>query len=475
MRATGNVTHLITLQQRPNQELMARTLAGFCRRGGAIVLMTVLAITLGAGSMRAGSVNRENGLTRSDTELLTEIQRRAVLFFLDHSDPRTGLTRDRAPTDGSRSTAASSVAATGFALTAWCIADERGWLIQGEALRRVRETLRFVLHHHAHERGWLYHFVDPQTGERAWESEASTIDTALFLQGAVLAREYLNDPETNRLVDQIYTRVDWQWAMNGGTTLSHGWLPESGFIPHRWDSYSELMGLYLLGIGASSKPLSPRTWHAWRREPRAHHDGRTFIQCGPLFTHQYAHGWFDFRGRRDAYTDYWQNSVDATLAQREWSAMQTPRFPHWSSETWGLTASDGARGYMAWGTPGVSQDESDGTLVPCAPGGSLPFAPRECLTALHRMREIGGDTVWGRYGFVDAFNPQTGWRSRDVIAIDNGIMLVMAENLQSGFVWRSFMGAPEVRRAMQLAGFRPNAPDAAMVWLPAASEASAEE
>jgi hypothetical protein len=145
-----------------------------------------------------------------------------------------------------------------------------------------------------------------------------------------------------------------------------------------------------------------------------------------------------------------------TLAQREWSAMQTPRFSHWSSETWGLTASDGARGYMAWGTPGVSQDESDGTLVPCAPGGSLPFAPRECLTALHRMREIGGDAVWGRYGFVDAFNPQTGWKSRDVIAIDNGIMLVMAENLQTGLVWGCFMRASEVQRGMQLAGFRPN-------------------
>jgi hypothetical protein len=424
------------------------------------VSVALLAIAGAAGSVRAKGGTWENGLTPKDTALLYDIQLRAVRYFLEHSDPRTGLTLDRAPADGSAGTAASSVAATGFALTAWCIADARGWLIEGEARMRVRETLRFVLQHHAHERGWFYHFVDPKTGTRAWRSEASTIDTALFLQGALLARAYFNDPLTTAIVDQIYARIDWQWALNGGTTLSHGWHPETGFIPHRWDSYSELMGLYLLGIGAPARALPADSWHAWRREPRAFHDGRTFIQCGPLFTHQYAHGWFDFRGRHDAYADYWQNSIDATLAQRDWAALQTPRFPHWSVEMWGLTASDGARGYMAWGTPGIGVDQSDGTLVPCAPGGSLPFAPRECLTALHRMRETGGESVWGRYGFADAFNPQTGWTSPDVIAIDVGIMLVMAENLQSGLVWDTFMRASEVKRAMRLAGFSSNATDA---------------
>jgi hypothetical protein len=457
MNFTGNLVprHSILIPYSSDRLKVAEwtVQSGWSRRLRAGLVVGLVLTALAPSLLRARTGIVHEGLTAKDQVLLTEIQQRAVLFFLDHSDVASGLTRDRAPTSGAPGFAASSIAATGFALTAWCIAEQRGWLEEGEALRRVRETLRFVLHHHAHERGWLYHFVDPQTGERAWRSEASTIDTALFLQGALLAREYLSDPEASGLVDEIYQRIDWSWALNGGTTLSHGWFPESGFIPHRWDSYSELMGLYLLGIGAPSGALPAETWHAWRREPRAHHDGRTFIQCGPLFTHQYAHGWFDFRDQRDAYADYWQNSVDATLAQRAWSAMQTVRFSHWSDEMWGLTASDGARGYMAWGTPGISRDESDGTLVPCAPGGSLPFAPRECLTALHRMREKGGNAVWGKYGFVDAFNPQTGWVAEDVIAIDNGIMLVMAENLQSGFVWQNFMRAPEVKRGMQLAGF----------------------
>jgi hypothetical protein len=242
--------------------------------------------------------------------------------------------------------------------------------------------------------------------------------------------------------------------MNDSRTLTHGWKPESGFIDHRWDRYSELIGLYLLGIGAPRKPLSPDSWNAWRREPRVSFGDRTFIQCGPLFTHQYAQAWFDFRGRRDTYADYWQNSVDATLAQRAWSAGQRKRYKYWSKDFWGLTASDSARGYAAWGTPGPGeQDLSDGTVVPCAPGGSLPFAPAECLTALWQMRVIGGPRAWGRYGFVDAFNPQTGWASTDVIAINVGITLVMAENLRSGLVWEKFMCALEVQRGMRLAGF----------------------
>ena len=199
--------------------------------------------------------------------------------------------------------------------------------------------------------------------------------------------------------------------------------------------------------------LPTETWRAWRREPLVSRGDRTFIQGGSLFTHQYAHAWFDFRGHRDAYADYWQNSVDATLAQRDWTAAQRSRFPHWSAELWGLTASDSARGYVDWGTSGPDELRSDGTLVPCAPGGSLPFAPRECLTSLLRMREVGGPQVWGRYGFADAFNPHTGWVSPDVIGINVGITLIMAENLRSGLVWRGFMRAPEVQRGMRLAGF----------------------
>jgi len=397
----------------------------------------------------------------ADAVFLNEIERRAGLYFVEQSDPVSGLTRDRARADGGGANAyPASISATGFALSGWCIADARGWLRPGEALARVKRTLRFAAAHAAQEHGWFYHFLDARTGGRAWDCEASTIDTALFLSGAISAREYFADAEVTRLVDAIYGRVDWRWALNGGTTLTHGWKPESGFLRFRWDSYAELMGLYLLGIGAPANALPPESWDAWRREPVVSYAGRTFIDCGPLFTHQYAHAWFDFRGQHDAHADYWLNSVEATLAQRDWFAAQAPKFPRWSRQLWGLTASDSARGYMAWGGPGgTAAQPADGTIVPSAPAGSLPFAPEECLAALRQMRVVGGDRVWQRYGFVDAFNPQTGWASRDVIGIDLGITLLMAENLRSELVWKIFMKASEVRLGMWLAGFRSEAPN----------------
>jgi len=389
-----------------------------------------------------------------DDQMLDDIELHALQFFIEHSDANTGLTRDRAPADGTPSRAPASIAATGFALTAWAIGDSRGWISHDDAVKRSLTVLRFIRDHVDQEHGWIYHFVDARSGKRAWKSEASTIDTALFLNGALLAREYLNSPEVTQVVNTIYARIDWQWALDGGTTLSHGYTPEGGFLKSRWDSYSEMLSLYLLGIGAPSKPLPSSTWTAWRRGPVVTYHNLTFINCPPLFTHQYPQAWFDFRGRSDGLTDYWQNSVNATLAQREWCAELSTTFARWSHNLWGVTASDSAKGYVDWGGPQGGSDRLDGTVVPCAPGGSLPFAPHECLQALHTMRDIGGQSVWGRYGFADAFNPQTGWVSPDVIAIDVGITMLMSENLRTGFVWRYFMKSQEAKHGLELAGFK---------------------
>ena len=438
----------------------------FRRVHGWLILW--FAALVGVVAAQTAATDPAYRLSPRDEAFLDDVQRRAVRYFVEQTEVGTGLTLDRSSVDGGIGDSPSSVAATGFALTAWCIADARGWMPPGEALRQVRRTLQFLAEHHAHERGWFYHFVDAKTGERVWQSEASTIDTALLLQGALLAREYLQDDEVNALVDWIYSRIDWPWAMNDARTLTHGWRPESGFIEHRWSRYSELLGLYLLGIGAPRNPLPPESWQAWEREPKVSFGDRTFIHCGPLFTHQYAHAWFDFRGRRDTFADYWQNSIDATLAQRAWSAGQQHRYAHWSNDFWGLTASDAEHGYTAWGTPGPGElDLSDGTVVPCAPGGSLPFAPAECITALRTMRQIGGPKAWGRYGFVDAFNAETGWASAEVNGINVGITLIMAENLRTGLVWRAFMLAPEVQRGMELAGFSDAATDAPALPVPA--------
>jgi len=390
--------------------------------------------------------------------LLDDWARRCFTFFIEQADPRNGLVPDSATTAGKPSEVAS-VAATGFGLTALCIGAERGWISRDEAAQRIESSLRFLCDEMPNEHGFYYHFVDPETGARAWNSELSSIDTALLLAGVVTAGTYFKDTPIESLGQTLLDRVDWPWMLAGGSTFSMGWSPEGGFLGARWSYYCELMILYILADASRTYPPPEHTWHAWRREPVGTYAGMTFMQCPPLFTHQYAHAWIDFRNRRDAYADYWLISKLATLAQRRFCADLSGTFPAYSTNLWGLTASAGPKGYAVWGgPPPAPQTPIDGTVVPCAPGGSIPFAPEECRTALHTMYRRYKHSIWGRYGFADAFNPQTGWVADKVIGIDVGITLLMIENQRDGFTWHYFMRNPDIQSALRKAGFISTAP-----------------
>jgi hypothetical protein len=303
-------------------------------------------------------------------------------------------------------------------------------------------------------RGFFHHFVNWQDGRRAWLSEVSSIDTAILLCGVLSCRQHFRDAEIQELAGNIYDRVDWQWLYRNGPFLSHGWTPERGFLVSQWDSYSEHMMLNLLAIGANNHAIPPESWDAWRR-PQANYSGTRYIEAeAPLFIHQYSHAWFDFRGQRDEHANYFENSALATQAHRQFCVELGDEFSHYDKTLWGITASDSSRGYVIWGGP-PRLGPIDGTVVPCAAGGSLPFATQNALDVLRHTRERFGKEVWSRYGFRDAFNPATGWVAHDCVAINTGITLLMAENARSGFVWDTFMRNPEMKTAMRKAGFTP--------------------
>jgi len=396
-------------------------------------------------------------LQPEDEALLDELQRAALRFFTEQSDPHTGLVRDRARADGSPSAGKASIAACGFALSAWAVGARRGWMDRATALEHVLRQLRFLATQAPRQRGFFYHFMEMDTGARAWQCELSPIDTGIFLASAIMAREYFNEPEVTELVDGLYRDVDWNWFLNQGPTLAMGWRGEVGFSRFRWDRYSEHMMLSLVGMGAPNRPLPADYWRAWSRLPVGTYAGYHYIQGAPLFIHQYTHAYVDFRGLRDEFADYFRNSVLATLAQRQFCMDLRDEFPTWNEWLWGITASDSSTGYKAWGGPPRTTDFNalDGTIVPCAAAGSVPFTPYETMQTLRHMRTVFGDRIWRRYGFVDAFNPETGWVNPDVIGIDLGITLLQAENARSGFVWSVFMHAPEVQRALARAGFLP--------------------
>jgi hypothetical protein len=324
---------------------------------------------------------------------------------------------------------------------------------------RVRTTLRFFASRAFHKNGWFYHWIDARTGERRWQSEVSSIDTALLVAGVLTAGQYFReDAEILRLAKQIYERMDFRWMLNGHPLLlSHGWKPETGFLRSRWDTYSEDAILYLLAIGSPTHPITPESWYALWRDRYRYEGYGFYTSIGvPLFMHQYSHAWVDFRNRREVRgdrIDYFENSVAATLAHREFCIDLAGDFSSYGPDSWGITASDSAKGYLAWGGP-PRHPAIDGTLVPSAAGGSLMFTPEPALATLKFMRNKYSDRVYGQYGFVDAFNPITGWVDTDVIGINVGIILLSAENMRTGNVWRWFMQNREIPNAMQLVGLR---------------------
>jgi hypothetical protein len=266
------------------------------------------------------------------------------------------------------------------------------------------------------------------------------------------ARAHFGSSQITKLGTDIFDRVEWNWLSEDTSLLPHGWSPEGGFLPYRWDYYSELMMMYLLGIGSKSHPLAPEAWDAWKRITFDYEGTRYIGSFAPLFVHQYSEAWFDFRGKRDRYIDYFHNSIVATEVHKRFCIELGRKFPDYSEDLWGITASDSKNGYVAWGGP-PETGPIDGSVVPSAAAGSLPFLPQACLRVLRTMRTKYGQKAWSKYGYVNAFNPLTGWYDHDVIGIDTGITMLMAENLRTGFVWDTFMRNPEAQRGLELAGF----------------------
>jgi hypothetical protein len=427
---------------------------------------------------------------------LDTLQQRTFTFFWERTDPRTGLTPDRWPTPSF-----SSVAAVGFALTAYPIGVERGYITRGEARERVSRTLEFfwaapqgpAADGMTGHQGFFYHFLDMATGRRFnRQVELSTIDTSLLLGGVLFCQSYFDGPDEaeeriRAYADSIYRRVNWRWAQPVRPKVTHAWLPGEGFSTWHWSGYDEAMVLYILALGSPTFPIDPAGWEAFTATNRwGAFYGREHVGFAPLFGHQYSHIWIDFRGIQDRYMrerglDYFENSRRATYAQRDYAIDNPMGWTGYGKTSWGLSASDGPTddtltvrgqrrpvwGYTARGAS-FTEIRDDGTIAPTAAGGSLPFAPEIALPTLVAMRERHGDELFGEYGFLDAFNPsfpakvavnqgralpRHGWYDTDYLGIDQGPILAMAENYRSGLIWRYMRRNPYIIRGLRRAGF----------------------
>ena len=423
-------------------------------------------------------------MTTTDAEL-EKVQRESFSYFLHEANPVNGLVVDKTATNWP-----ASIAATGLALAAYPIAVERGFMSREAAIERTLATLRFFWHSPQGPesdatgyRGFYYHFLDMQTGRRAWKSELSTVDSTFLLAGALTVGVYFNaessdENEIRTLADALYCRADWQWAQNNGKTVTHGWKPKSGFLKYRWQGYDEALLLYILGLGSPTHPLPESSYAAWTSTYTwASCYGYEYLYAGPLFTHQLSHVWIDFRDIQDAFMrdkgiDYFENSRRATYVQQQYAIANPFKFTGYDQYCWGITASDGPgprrlkvndiqRRFFDYAGRGVPYGPDDGTVAPWAVIASLPFAPEIVLPTLdhcvHHMKLTEGNL----YGFKATFNPTYpersgnphGWVSRWHFGLNQGPIVLMIENHRSGLLWQLMRNCPYIASGLRRAGF----------------------
>jgi hypothetical protein len=412
----------------------------------------------------------------TDEQLLEELQRRAVLYFWEKAEPATGLVNDRAHNFAEDDYTAASTAATGYGLAALPIGIEHGWLDRDRAADRARTTLRFLLTL-PHEHGWMIHFLDKRNGQRLWESEFSSIDTALLVAGAIVCGQYFaRDTRTADiavLTETLYRRIDWWWmrtnngAQTGKQVLSHGWRPKTGFISYDYGAYSEAILLYLLGLGTLDNPLPMVSWEAIQR-PVQTYAGTQSLKGGPIFIHQMPSGFFYFRNQRDDLGfDYWVSSTNAMKIHYQYCMDRATQVQTYAQGLWGLNASDGPDGYAAYG---AIDGPENGTVSPTGAISSIIFAPTLALSIARLLYEKFARRLWGKYGFSNALNIDRDWYAQDVIGIDLGMALLSIENHRTGLVWTLMHSFYSTAPALRAAGFHLTLePEPRPLHLPAAN------
>lgn len=388
--------------------------------------------------------------------LLDDLSKRAFDFFWKESHPKTGLTKDRANNSGPDTYNIASIASTGFALSAYAIGVERKWVDRLHAYDRTLLTLKSINELVEHKNGWLYHFINWETGKREWKCEASTIDTAILLAGVVVAERYWKDKKVTEQAEKFWKRIDWNWALTDGGAkpyeklIGHGWKPEEGFLSGRWSAqYSEEKMLYVLGCGLSD--MRTDGWEAIGRKFETY-KGIEFITGGPLFMHQMSEGFFDFSDMRDRLgINIWVATKNAGLANRQYCIDNPKGFKGYGPDFWGLSACDTPTGYKALGAPGWIDD--DGTITPTSTVATAPYTPELALSFVQNMRKEH-PKAWGRYGFPNGYNPTKDWVDPDVIGIDLGMMMLNVENARTGFIHKLTSSHPAVKKGLQRLGFK---------------------
>ena len=407
-------------------------------------------------------------LALPDDVLLERIQQQTVRFFWEGAERASGLAPDRrqrepGPMDDDARVATGG---SGFGVMALIVAVERGWIVRDAAIERFDRMLAVLTRAQRHH-GAFPHFLHGHTGETIpfWgmDDGGDLVETALLFQGLLCMREYLDrdDPREASIrsrITALWETVEWDWYTQGRDVLYWHWSPNHAFaINHAIHGWNECLIAYVLAAGAGSHRIDPQVYHRGFASGPDFRNGKAYFGTrlplgmpfgGPLFFAHYSFCGLDPRGLRDDYADYWDLCQRHVRINRAHCVVNPHGHTGYDERCWGLTASDDPGGYDAH-----APANDNGTISPTAALASLPYAPVEVMEAARGMLGRHGTRVWGRFGFVDAFNESRKWFANSFLAIDQGPIVVMAENHRSGLLWRLFMRAPEVREGLRRLGF----------------------
>ena len=396
-----------------------------------------------------------------ESKFLDDIAKRALKFFLDASHPKTGLTLDRTPNIAGSpgKTNIASTAATGYAITAFCIGTHYGWLDRKTAIVRIHRVLDTLQGGIEGKSGFYYHFINWETGARAWNCELSSIDTALLQMGLLTAAAYFGGSIAQK-IDGILRRTEWVWMQNLATDspddscLSMGWKPESGFLESRWNHYDESLFLYILAMGAPGKHIIPiSTWKNWKTE--AHPETGLFTPVGPLFWSQMTAGYINLAEKHDRYgRDFWSVWKRSHAYHITFCARESRHYKTYREGVFGINACDQPPP-VGYGAQEPLPGRHDGTIAPTAMVASSIFDKLAAMQGLSALRNRLGDKAYGYYGFANAVNEDKGWIDPDVLGLDLGMAITCYANSRDRFIWNLLAKQAMIQRGLKAMGMTP--------------------
>ncbi len=397
----------------------------------------------------------------TDDQLLTLIQEKTFRYFYDYAHPSCGLARERYNSGDIVTTGGS-----GFGVMALIVGMERGFITREQGMTRLNKILTFLETCDRYHGAWA-HWINGTTGKTipfsTNDDGADLVETSYMVEGLMTMRQYL-DPgvpaEQTRIqrIDALTDAVEYDWFTRGQNVLYWHWSPNSGWIMNmQIRGHNECLITYIAASTSTTHPVSAAVYTQGYASNGGIINGNSYYGIrlplgeaygGPLFYTHYTFLGLDPRTLQDQYAHYWEQNVNHSLINQTYCLTNPRGWVGYSSDCWGLTASDNP-----WGYDAHSPTNDLGVITPSAAVSAIAYTPQQSMAAIRFFYYTIGDRLWGQYGFFDAFDPTENWWASSYLAIDQGPIICMIENHRTGLLWDLFMSHPKVNAGLTKFGF----------------------